>query len=213
MERNIIDYFPQVLRGYREIKGIADGQQWLFDLLWNATEEVFRNQYIETADEGGIRLFERILNIKPKGSETLEERRFRVLSRWNQAQLPYTYRSLRQYLASVSEGYETRLDANAYALYLHLRLAGYRQRDELLSILRKMIPANIAMTVQTDIPQRVEPPQLTIITGAYTTVSHRHRAVNRILTGRTEVTQRVSRPSLSVATVMCTTVSHNHKGV
>ena len=177
MEREIIDYFPQVLRGYREIKGIADGQQWLFNLLWDAAEEVFRNQYIETADEGGIRLFERILGIQPKGSETLEERRFRVLSRWNQAQLPYTYRSLRQYLASVSEGYETRLDANAYALYLRLRLAGYRQRDELLSILRRMIPANIAMTVQTDIPQRVEPPQLTILTGIHTMVSHNHKGV------------------------------------
>ena len=177
MERNIIEYFPHVLRGYREIKGIADGQQWLFTLLWLAVEEVFRNQYIETADEDGLRLFERILGVQPKGTESLEERRFRVRSKWNQEHLPYTYRSLRQYLASMTLAFETRLDANAYALYLRLRLAGYRQRDELLEVLRKMIPANLTMTAQTDIPQEIKQPQLTIAAGMYTTVCHKHKGV------------------------------------
>lgn len=177
MQRKMIEYLPHVLREYREMKGIMEGQQWLFTLLWSEVDRVFRNQFIETADEDGIRLFERILKIQPKGTDTLEERRFRVKAKWNQGQLPYTYPFLQQYLGTISEDFETKMDHDAYGLHLRIRLEGYRQRDEVNASLRRMIPANLTLTMQTEIPQKIRQPQLTIATGMQTMVRHRHKGV------------------------------------
>ncbi len=174
----MLDYYPHVLRDYREIKGIADGQQWLFERLWDAVGRVFGNQFVETMDDMGLERWERILGIRPKGTATLEERRFEVLLKLNQAQLPYTYRSLRRYLGSVSNDFETRLDNNAYYLWMRIRLEGYRQRDELADVLRQMLPANIVLFLRTEIPQRLEQPPLCIASGVTVVKRHRHKAAS-----------------------------------
>lgn len=176
MERKMLEYYPRVLRDYREIKGIADGQQWLFEQLWAAVERVFENQFVETMDDMGLARWEKILGIHPKGVATLAERRFAVLLKLNQAQLPYTYRSLRRYLGSVSSDFETRLHHDSYYLWLRVRLEGYRQRDELAETLRQMIPANIVMFMRTEIPQKITGPRLCIASGVTVVKRHRHMA-------------------------------------
>lgn len=171
----MLEYYPHVLREYREIKGIADGQQWLFGQLWAAVERVFENQFVETMDDMGLGRWERILAIRPKGTATLEERRFAVLLKLNQAQLPYTYRSLRRYLGSVSMEFETRLNHKAYYLWLRVRLEGYRQRDELSGVLRQMLPANIVLFMRTEIPQDTAKPPLCVAAGVTVVKRHRHK--------------------------------------
>lgn len=171
----MLDYYPHVLRDYREIRGIADGQQWLFERLWAAAERVFENQFVETMDGMGLERWEKILDIRPKGTAALAERRFQVLLRLNQAQLPYTYRSLRRYLASVSGDFETRLNHNAYFLWLRVRLEGYRQRDELAGVLRQMLPANIVLFMRTEIPQEITGPHLCFASGVTVIKHHRHK--------------------------------------
>lgn len=173
----MIEYLPHVLREYQEMKGIMDGQQWLFTLLWDEMERIFENQFIETADAGGLERWERMMQLYPKGSDSLEERCFRIKTKWNQGQLPYTYRTLQQYLATVSGDFETRVDHNAYALFLRVRLEGFRRRDALAEVLRKMIPANITFGMKTEIPQKIRQPQLTIVSGMRVTVRHRHKGV------------------------------------
>ncbi len=66
MEPKILDYYPHVLRSYREIKGVADSQQWLFNRLWAAAERVFENQFVETMDDMGLTRWERIWTIVNK---------------------------------------------------------------------------------------------------------------------------------------------------
>ena len=176
MERKMLDYYPHVLRSYGEIKGVADSQQWLFERLWAAAERVFENQFVETMDDMGLTRWEHILGIRPKGTAMLEERRFAVLLKLNQAQLPYTYRSLRRYLGSVSSDFETRLNHNAYYLWLRVRLEGYRQRDELAGVLRQMLPANIVLFMRTEIPQEITGPRLCFASGVTVVKRHRHKA-------------------------------------
>lgn len=176
MERKMLEYYPHVLRDYREIKGIADGQQWLFSLLWAETERLLANQFVDTMDEMGLVRWERILDIHPKGTAALAERRFQVKLRLNQGQLPYTYRSLQRYLAAVSDDFETRIDHGAYFLWLRIRLEGYRQREELSGVLRQMLPANIGWFMRAEIPQEISGPQMCIASGVTVIKRHRHRA-------------------------------------
>ena len=50
MERKLIDYLPYVVQDFKEFQGITNGEQPEFDLIWDAHEQVFTNQFIDTMD-------------------------------------------------------------------------------------------------------------------------------------------------------------------
>ena len=81
MERKLTDYLPDTLRGYREFAAIADGQQWLYDGLWEAVDRALDDQFVPSAGEYGLSRWESILGIYAKGTDTAEERRTRILLR------------------------------------------------------------------------------------------------------------------------------------
>ena len=54
MERKLIDYLPYVVQEFKEFQGITSGEQPEFDLVWDAHEQVFANQFINTMDNYGL---------------------------------------------------------------------------------------------------------------------------------------------------------------
>ena len=93
MERNMLDYLPDALRPYRELRAMAAGWQALFDGLWRAADQALDDQFVTTAGEYGLSRWESMLGIRAKGTESLDKRRARVLSRLLE-QLPFTMRGL-----------------------------------------------------------------------------------------------------------------------
>ena len=92
-----MEYLPQVLRDTAEFQQIMSVEQESADRFFEALDSVFSNQFIDTADETGIRRYEKILNLTPKDTDRLDDRRFRIKAKINE-QLPFTIRVL----ASVS---------------------------------------------------------------------------------------------------------------
>ena len=90
-DRKLIHYLPPFVQEYVEIQEIMKTEQHETDLLWIATEGVFADQFIQDATINGVSRWESMLGISPKGTDTLDERKFRVLSKLNQ-ELPYTLR-------------------------------------------------------------------------------------------------------------------------
>lgn len=142
MERKLIDYLPFIVRDYAEMMGVMAGQQPEFERAWNAADSLLSNQFISTAEDLGLSRWEKILEITPKGTDTLEARRFRVKTRLNE-ELPYTYRWLVNWLQSlcgpdnpvpVVDGYTLQISLPSKADY-----AG------ILDELRRRIPANLVM--------------------------------------------------------------------
>ena len=101
----------------------------------------------------GANAGKKILGLSVEPGDTLQDRRDRILIKYLD-QLPYTYRTLLKYLATVSEDFTVTLNENAYDLYIRIRLEGYAQRDALAATLGQMIPANLVLRLRTDIPQR-----------------------------------------------------------
>ena len=64
MIRKIIDYYPDILKPYREIMGIADGDQWLFSRLWDAADQAFDDQFVTVAGEYGIMSIPTLMVVK-----------------------------------------------------------------------------------------------------------------------------------------------------
>lgn len=145
MERKIIDYLPDVVRGYDEFAGIAAGQQAEFEKAWDKADSLLADQFILTARESGISRWEKILGIAPKGTDTPDDRRFRVLTRLNE-ELPYTLPKLREMLKNLCGGNFT-AELTDYTLSVKLGLAAKSNYSDVVTLLERILPANILAEV------------------------------------------------------------------
>lgn len=149
MERRLIDYLPLFIQNYAEIKAIMDAEQVDIEKTWNDAENVMNDQFILDATENGVKRWESILNIVPKATYTLEERKFDILARLNW-QLPYTLESLKYALTALcgNDGYRLKLDPNRYELVVKLALYNENNIDAVRELLDNVIPANLVRDVQ-----------------------------------------------------------------
>ena len=60
MDRKLIEYLPEWLREFREIKELTDIEQSQSENLWEALEKMWNNNFIESLDEQGCEHWERI---------------------------------------------------------------------------------------------------------------------------------------------------------
>lgn len=97
LDRKLIDYLPPVLQSVMEFVAINGAQQPEFEAAWDALNLVMDNQFIDTATEAGVKLWERELNIVPLASDTLEDRKWRLKTAWTYG-VVYTYNWLVNWL-------------------------------------------------------------------------------------------------------------------
>ena len=90
---SLLGYLPDIMQGIREMKAIMAAEQVTSDQIWDAAEKAFLNQYIQTADEYGITRREKALGITPYGTDTLDDRRFRLMAMYG-SDTPYTRKHL-----------------------------------------------------------------------------------------------------------------------
>lgn len=146
MDRSLIDYLPQVLKEVRELKAILEAEQHEVLDLWIALENALNDQFINDATENGVIRLESILKIVPKAADTLDDRKFRILARFNE-QLPYTLRVLEKRLITLcgSDGFTMELFNTTYTLKVRIELAAKGQYDAVDSLIRRIAPANLVI--------------------------------------------------------------------
>ena len=142
MERKLIDYLPYVIRDYAEFQGIMGSEQPEIERAWDSVDDLFDNQFISTAGNMGLSRWEKILEITPKGTDTLEDRRFRILTRINE-ELPYTHRWLTNWLRSQCGADNPAPVVDGYTLWVSLP-SGVDYMN-ILDELRQRIPANLVI--------------------------------------------------------------------
>lgn len=148
-EVNLIQYLPTYMQEYKEPVEALRAENPEFTLEWEATDKVFKNRFISTADEDGIMHYERMLNIHPTANDTLESRRTRVQTKWFN-KIPYTYRAFLTRLALLCGDHDFTIERNfetGYYLYLQVNLTKPGQVDDLDSIIKTMFPENIIVDV------------------------------------------------------------------
>lgn len=151
MDRKLADYLPPVLSGIRELAAVMDAEQPEAEALWAAMKTVLDAGFVETADSRGLARWERMLGIRPKGRDTLEIRRTRIIARLNE-RLPYTLLALKRMLTAIcgADGYTVKLECTAY--YLRVRVAVNRLEcmEEVQRLLDRVVPANMVTAVEPD---------------------------------------------------------------
>lgn len=147
-DRPLINYLPPYMQEYLEIKAIMAAEQPEIDALWSSVERAFADQFIMDATEYGVMRWESMLNISPKATDTLDERKFRILTRLNQ-ELPYTLTRLREVLTTLcgANGFAIDLQANEYSITIKLGVGNHNKYTEVQNLLYKMIPANLTQYI------------------------------------------------------------------
>lgn len=151
-EVNLLSFLPEFVQEYREIKHIMNSEQPEIQKLEDETEIIKNNQFILSCDIDGIARFENLLGITPKPDDTLNARKSRVITRWNNS-IPYTYKGLKEKLnVMCGEGNYLLIPSfNEYGLEIVVSLPLSSQADELDYMLSYMIPANIVVTSRNNL--------------------------------------------------------------
>ena len=147
MRKKLQDYLPPILLKTYEFPLLCDTEQPEIDRLRDAADAVLDAQFISTAGETAIARYEKIFDITPMDTDTLDERRFRVLAKIN-AQLPFSVRRLRQQLATLcgDDGYKLELDGGKYTLTVKVALTAKRNQQAVEELLADIVPANMVCT-------------------------------------------------------------------
>lgn len=150
MDRNInlIKRLPPVLQNKMEYIEVCKVQEKEFVFLWNRINNVLKDQFLDELTLTGLKRWEKIMKITPKASETLEDRRFRIITRYLN-KLPYTMTSLRSTLNTLcgQNGYKIEYDNLTYTLKIRLELSVKHQLNEVVRTLKYIIPTNIVQDI------------------------------------------------------------------
>lgn len=147
MRKKLQDYLPPILLKTYEFPLLCETEQPEIDRLHDAADAVLDAQFISTAGETAIARYEKIFGITPMDTDTLDERRFKVLIRIN-TQLPFSVRRLRQQLATLcgEDGYKLEVSGGKYTLSVKVALTAKRNQQAVEELLADIVPANMVCT-------------------------------------------------------------------
>ncbi len=142
-------YFPDLLKEVREFQKIAEAENPELLFLWDELGAVMDNQFIDTASKIGVARREKMIKISPKASDTLEERKFRLLARYNE-NIPYTLRALQGQLSILcgENGYRLEINYGAFSLKAKLELTNKKNVEAVGEMLERIVPANMLLKVE-----------------------------------------------------------------
>lgn len=142
-------YWAVVFSSLREEQEIAKSVNPEFSLLWSRIRQFLNDCFVETAQLYVIERWEKIVGIVPKVTDTLDERRARILYMM-QVTLPYSEGTLKHiYLAGiVGEGnYKVTVDPVNCTIEVLLNPAKQTQWDDVAQMLDTILPANMVLTM------------------------------------------------------------------
>lgn len=144
-----LGYLPQIFKEIEEIQAVAHVETPILNRLWQKIEDILNDQFIVTTTDSGLSRQEKMLKLNVPATDTIETRRFRLLSRY-QEQAPYTNKVLKQLLDSLlGEGkyyYERNVTEKWLTVKLELTVKGQFEAVELM--LERITPQNMILTVE-----------------------------------------------------------------
>ena len=169
LTKKLIKYLPQFIQEYKEIQAIMGIEQPYIETEWNDLTQAFSNNFMFLTNEYGVSLFERMMGISPKPTDTLIDRQQAVYIKWNSTR-PYTWNWLLDFLEKYYRNSDTKatpiLENDIYLLWIELSTNYMNEKDyELFKTLIKIIPANLGLS-----PKQTDHKNLNLYIGAYRTL-------------------------------------------
>lgn len=148
-EIDLKEYLPDVLQDVTEMRAIMDAETPEISAIWQACEDCMNDQFISEATKNGIARREKMLGITPYATDTLEDRRFRLMTRYNES-IPYTKKGLDVMLASLcgEDGYILKILTADFTVNVKVALTAKKQEEAVKEMLERVLPYNMVFTVE-----------------------------------------------------------------
>ncbi|MCI8331679.1 MAG: DUF2313 domain-containing protein [Clostridiales bacterium] len=148
-EVDLVSYLPPFLKEFKENTITLEAENPEFTLMWKVTDWVLYNEFVETADEYGLSRFEKLLGIFPSKEDTMDDRRFRILARYNE-NVPYTRKSLVSMLELLcgKNGYQLIIDTSNFLVTVKVALTAKNQVESIQKLLERILPCNMKFSIE-----------------------------------------------------------------
>ena len=146
MQKKLIDYYPYVLQQVIDLRRLSESLDADIATANNAFSEAVNTRFVSLADEAGIAKLEELYGVKPKDTDKLEDRRFRLWTTLTNFP-PFTLKRLKEQLAMLcqEDGYTLIMDYENYKLTIRVGLAHKAARDDVEKLLAWVVPANLVV--------------------------------------------------------------------
>ena len=153
-ETKLKEYLPEFIYNIKDIGASAEAIDTQIKKAWDALNRAYANAFISTADEDGIKVFEKTLGITPDPGESLEDRREYALMMWNYS-IPFTENYLKEYLEGMygQNGYTYSKNAQKSEIYVTVDSYDENKTQRTKNVLRHMIPAHELLSFIASIPR------------------------------------------------------------
>ena len=144
----LLEYLPPMMRKFKEMQEIMHTEDVELDNTADNVQRVFNNAFIADCDETGIQKYEALLKITPDSQATLQERKDKVLIRWNEF-APFTYRVLVRMLTVLcgANGFTIKCDLERYSLMVRIPVTHKNVKEEICNMLDRIMPLNMMFEV------------------------------------------------------------------
>ena len=147
--RNDIDisqFLPPVSRDSQDIQEVMRIENPEFKLLWDIMADILDNQFIPALGEFGLSHWEWILDVLPQDTDTIEDRRNRIL-RLLAGTRPYTVEKLQEMLDTTfgNGAVGVDLDENLYEIWFVLSKEMRERSGEVISYAEPIVPKNLLL--------------------------------------------------------------------
>ncbi|RJX40861.1 DUF2313 domain-containing protein [Paenibacillus pinisoli] len=144
MADRILSHLPDFYNVVEDFLRLGHTESIELDLLQNAVDQLFNDQFVLSAGHQAIRRRELMLEIQADPTETLEFRRRRILNRY-QTKPPFTVRYLQQQLDMLVGSGMTivSVDPQAFVLTVTTNLDNASVFREVLHTVETIKPANL----------------------------------------------------------------------
>ena len=148
MDRQVIEYYPEWLREFREIKELSKLQQRQSEKLWECLQSILDNNFLETLDEYGCSRWEKALKLQVKKTMSIQERRMNIVGR-HLEERPFTIKKLKYMLDALcgEDKYSVKIDTNSYIVLVELSSHRKDQEQAIWELMSRVLPANMLYEV------------------------------------------------------------------
>ena len=143
---NLLEYLPDYLKTYKELQQIMGTESIELQKLEDRHQNMIADGFIASCGSYGISRFEKLLGIVPLADDTLDTRKFRVQSKWNNRS-PYHYAYLEEQLTILcgSDGYAVLFDREKQKLTVKVELVSKNMLDSVEEFLQNVVPCNLIL--------------------------------------------------------------------
>ena len=148
-------YLPEFISEIKEFQELDKVLSVEINSLRDKLEQLQDNQFIESANDEGLKRYEQLIGLSSDGDEQL--RRFNILNKYNST-IPFTMVWLKNMLNTTLGKGNFLLDMNYRSYTLTISVAASKEHliSSLYKDLRKKIPCNLVLNLTTLAPVQVE---------------------------------------------------------